>query len=668
MASDWKAQCFEDPGGLEPNPDIGGIGATWFSVLLVILHFLFVFDPSEDPYETGSSNEIPNRGARNPNYVDVLALKVLKVRWFRRRSRNRGKRSGILTQALLNICDAQLLTGLGILLAGFKNLADNSISAYHWQLIVYFAWFSNVTHLSCLTVLRRHFHRNQRDRRWRLLLMAVLWVGLLVAMVPTFYFNWATGEETASRQGSNARCFFDLGIATRAFYAKGCENAQAEYRDWLQDKGKEPVPDPPCPGARLNETWAFGTVILSILLAGFSFPSRAIKLVESWSIGANNVARNLLSNPTRSFIRRCMENDKVFAAFLGTQVYLVAKVYKDLLSSELSDIRNRKASRSELQDAQAVALTQADHRLDTPTVPSEEMTGATESRRSPSPAHSDDRGHHAEDPPTAVSPVPAGSPGPAEHRRPLLPTRPENEEAHDGGLEMTRIPTPSSPSNPPVMVSRVSVESPGPAEQSPENVAQLPASQPNSSSAAAEPTGQEETSGNILSAIFSYKTVDFKNFLREYIPRRQGAELDNKRIKECLDVEYEYSKELKSVMRLAFLQVILLSVFFFLHLSGALGRFSKVNALELIGVFALNILVSQPVMSMAGLLVFTYVRENSATTRYVNFWALVGICGAPMIATLSGARSGWAVWFSLVAAVGMILVLLIAPSSEVRGF
>lgn len=339
-------------------------------------------------------------------------------------------------------------------------------------------------------------------------------------------------------------------------------------------------------------------------------------------------------------------------------------------ASMLPQIRNRKASTSELQDSHAVGLTQADQRLDTPTGPSAEMTGATERCRSPSPAHSDDGDRHTEDPPAAVSPVPAGSPGPAEHRRPLLPTRPENEDDHDEGLEMTRISTHSSPSNPPVMASQFSVESPGPAEQSPEDVAQPPASQPNSSSPAAEPTSQAGTSSNILSAIFSYKTVDFEYFLREYIPWSQGTELDNKRIKECLDIKYECLKELRSVMRLAFLQVILLSIFFFLHLSGALGRFSTVNALELVGVFALNILVSQPLMSLAGLFVFTYVRDKSATTRYVNFWALVGICGVPMIATMSGigAHHGWGIWFSLVGAVGMIVVLLIVPSSEVRGF
>ncbi|KAF6788186.1 hypothetical protein CSOJ01_15058, partial [Colletotrichum sojae] len=227
IASDWKSQCFEDPGDLQLNPDIGVIGVligfvgtAWFSVLLVVLHFLFVFDLSENPYEIGDSDGSPNPG-RTPNYVDVLALKLLRARWFRRRSRSRGKRSAILIQA---------------------------------------------------------------------------------------------------------------------FYDRGCENAKADYRDWLQDRGDEPVLDLPCTGHHLSETWAFGTVIVSILIAGFSFPSRVIQLVGRWSVGANTVARNVFRNPTHSLTRISMAKERVFVAFLAVQVYLVAKIYADLLSSELSDV------------------------------------------------------------------------------------------------------------------------------------------------------------------------------------------------------------------------------------------------------------------------------------------------------------------------------------------
>lgn len=128
MASDWKSQCFEDPGALEPNPDIGGIGVSdcrvdfkdrfskkllqvyigfvgtaWFSVLLVVLHFLFVFEPSENPFanEIANPSESPNASARAPNHVDVVALKMLQVRRFRsepRPSGSHGKRPAILMQ------------------------------------------------------------------------------------------------------------------------------------------------------------------------------------------------------------------------------------------------------------------------------------------------------------------------------------------------------------------------------------------------------------------------------------------------------------------------------------------------------------------------------------------------------------------------------------------
>lgn len=176
--------------------------------------------------------------------------------------------------------------------------------------------------------------------------MAILWLGLLVAMVPTFYFNWTAGEETASRQSSNARCFYDIGTAAKAFSDRGCENAKAEHRDWMLDRGLEPEPDPPCLGLDLNETRAFGSTIISFLLAAFSFPSRAIKLVGSWSGAAKRHVRERCSNPALSVIRNSMGKERISAAFLATQVYLVAKMYADLLSSELSDVSYQEHSTS----------------------------------------------------------------------------------------------------------------------------------------------------------------------------------------------------------------------------------------------------------------------------------------------------------------------------------
>ncbi|KAF6806534.1 hypothetical protein CMUS01_14340 [Colletotrichum musicola] len=129
-----------------------------------------------------------------------------------------------------------------------------------------------------------------------------------------------------------------FGIAKKAFYSGGCENAQAEYRDRMRDSGRDATSDLDCQGLDLNETRAFGSAIISFVLAAFSFPSRAIKLVKSWSDAAKGIAKDRCSNPTRSLIRKSMERERFFVGFLLIQIYLLAKIYADLLSSELSDV------------------------------------------------------------------------------------------------------------------------------------------------------------------------------------------------------------------------------------------------------------------------------------------------------------------------------------------
>lgn len=103
-------------------------------------------------------------------------------------------------QCVLGLCDAQSFTGIGLLVSGYIIL-DSGISAYHWQIIVYLAWLANLTHMSGLTLLRKHLRAHPRQRNWRLLCMATLLALLLVAEIPTAFFNlgsarriWIDGE------------------------------------------------------------------------------------------------------------------------------------------------------------------------------------------------------------------------------------------------------------------------------------------------------------------------------------------------------------------------------------------------------------------------------------------------------------------------------------------
>ena len=57
-----------------------------------------------------------------------------------------------LRRIVLMFSDQQAATGIALLASGYAQLSS-SISNYHWQMLVYLAWFSSLTHLTTLTVL-----------------------------------------------------------------------------------------------------------------------------------------------------------------------------------------------------------------------------------------------------------------------------------------------------------------------------------------------------------------------------------------------------------------------------------------------------------------------------------------------------------------------------------
>lgn len=68
------------------------------------------------------------------------------------------------------LCDVQVVTGLGILISGFV-LLRCGLDAIHSQIAVFLAWFSTVTHLSGLEVLRTHLNTYVWSKHLRFSLM-----------------------------------------------------------------------------------------------------------------------------------------------------------------------------------------------------------------------------------------------------------------------------------------------------------------------------------------------------------------------------------------------------------------------------------------------------------------------------------------------------------------
>ena len=120
------------------------------------------------------------------NTVDHAFLYVLWRNTFIKPSAGSGS---VLEKAVLMFSDTQIVTGIALLVSGYTQM-KGGIDVYHWQILVYLVWFSSLTHLTTLTVLRQYFRSNPAVRSWRAFLMLATVIMLGVALLPTGDFFW----------------------------------------------------------------------------------------------------------------------------------------------------------------------------------------------------------------------------------------------------------------------------------------------------------------------------------------------------------------------------------------------------------------------------------------------------------------------------------------------
>lgn len=145
------------------------------------------------------------------------------------------------------------------------------LSAFHWQIIVLLAWFSSITHLSCLTFLHNYLYNRQVERVWRLVAMGLMLSMLLVAMVPTGGYNWTSD------------------------YYEDSGHSRPKPRDYAICYLRP---------ARDDEDFAFSTMVISALLLTLGFISRVIRLHRSLSVSVLGRARAVCSENARGCLRR----------------------------------------------------------------------------------------------------------------------------------------------------------------------------------------------------------------------------------------------------------------------------------------------------------------------------------------------------------------------------
>lgn len=166
-------------------------------------------------------------------------------------------------QAILIMCDTQIFTGISVLISGFV-LLFRGIQAYHWQLIVYVAWFSSITHLSAMTVLRSYLRERRVETSIRFGFMICLLIMLMIAFIPTAFFDWHDSSMnfcSAAEACSPAICFFDI--------------TNARKLSALTYEFCGPTTPPSNPAGQ--------AMVMSLVLLTFGSVSRSVKLFETLS-------------------------------------------------------------------------------------------------------------------------------------------------------------------------------------------------------------------------------------------------------------------------------------------------------------------------------------------------------------------------------------------------
>jgi hypothetical protein len=97
-------------------------------------------------------------------------------------------------ESIIALADAQLVTGFALFISGYYSLKCG-LSVYHWQIIVWLAWFSCLTHLAAMTSLRTYLYVHRTERSVRLFLTTALLGLLIVSILPTGHFELTSPED-----------------------------------------------------------------------------------------------------------------------------------------------------------------------------------------------------------------------------------------------------------------------------------------------------------------------------------------------------------------------------------------------------------------------------------------------------------------------------------------
>ncbi|KAJ5967207.1 hypothetical protein N7501_003455 [Penicillium viridicatum] len=287
MTESVHVDCSAPTERYVPDNDISGAGivisyitTAALAVLIIIVYYLTVYDPSVDPFDADADAAQEGAMWDHINPLDDLLLRLLRSgpaytskwvlgsrKFLSPRARCRLER--VLIKCLLIMSDLQIVNGFAILLSGFAQL-QSGLAALKWRTILDLAWFSCLTHLSCLTMLRRHLHTHTIERVWRLFAMGVLAALLAAGLLPTANPKWLLLSEDTK--------------ATPAICILGCYLKPGPNKEWVKSIVKDD------PNYWHPSQW-FWSPIVSASFVVVAFVFRVVRLHQSLSWSVNRATK-----------------------------------------------------------------------------------------------------------------------------------------------------------------------------------------------------------------------------------------------------------------------------------------------------------------------------------------------------------------------------------------
>lgn len=191
--------------------------------------------------------------------------------------------------------DLQIVTGFAILLSGFAQF-QCGLAALKWRIILDLAWFSCLTHLTCLTTLRRYLYAHTFERIWRLFAMGIL-AGLLAAgLLITANPRWLLLSEDTK--------------ATPAICIVGCYLKPGPDKEWVESMEAMDM------NSWQPSNWFWAPIVSAIFIV-VAFASRVVRLHKFSSVGVSRATKWFDGQMQRFlqllFSKLCKEADTIYS-------------------------------------------------------------------------------------------------------------------------------------------------------------------------------------------------------------------------------------------------------------------------------------------------------------------------------------------------------------------